>query len=378
MTSNKRSAILLFLGVLLLLIVFGAIFFRRGTVGAPSPAPTINQTGSTALVPTSAWNALLQATPFAYYTPLPEPASSAIDGTYTKVDQSWPQWWRCMRCADYRVAGGIWRLQFDQGVMRIFYEVNNWRSIASYSISNDRLFIFNDPYCPEHTGEYKWSREEGGLNLEVVQDACAFELRAENLSKQSWQACPDSDSSNSSAVTNESVPGCEDSQSLAFAPVTPEPPLHVEVYGGDSRFFEKPPDVIAHANAADMAPPEGISVSFAEETIPYGLQRVLWWNGDWIEVKFDDAYTSMGVQFLGEGMIGWARVLFDGQEVWHGNTAEIWSKSGRYGGFVEVAGFDPGMHTLRVESMGVDYRPVTVANFGFSREGGVKRGDPVR
>jgi hypothetical protein len=317
----------------------------------------------------------LKTTPFAYFTPLPEAVANPIDGTYAKVDQSWPQWWKCMRCADYRAAGGIWKLQFDKGIMRIFYDVNKWRSIASYSVAGDRLFIFNDPYCPEHTGEYLWSIEDGALSLQAVQDPCAFKLRAENLGQQSWVLCTEDSTGN---VSGDAVPGCEETHMAAPAAITPAAPLQVRVFGGDSRFFEKPPDVIAHANADDTAPPEGISISFAGESIPYGLQRVVWWNGDWIETSSDGSYTSMGVQFLGEEMIGWARLLFDGQEVWRGNTSEIWSKSGRHGGFVEISGFAPGAHTLRVESLGFDYRPVTVANFGFSLEGGVDAGEPPK
>ena len=378
MTSNKRLFTFLILGVLLTVVLLGVVFFRGPGASEPLPVPATGQAPSTTMTPTSGWDALLQASPFAYFTPLPEPVASAIDGTYVKVDQSWPQWWKCLRCADYRTAGGIWRLQFDKGVMRIFYEVNNWHSLASYSVSGERLFVFNDPYCPEHTGEYKWRLQNGELMLETVQDVCAFDLRAGNLTKQSWRSCTVEADSNEPMVTGQLVPGCAGSEIPVPPVVTPEPPLHVSVYGGDSRFFEKPPDVIAHANAADTEPPEGISVSFAEESIPYGLQRVVWWNGDWIEATSDGSYTSMGVQFLGEGMIGWARVLFDDQEVWRGNTSEIWSKSGRHGGFVEVTGFTPGVHTLRVESLGFDYRPVTVANFGFSLEGGVQRGEPSK
>lgn len=374
MTNNKTLTTLLILGVFLALIVLVVIFPGGPGQAQPLPVPATDQAASLTMTPTSVWNALLEAIPVAYFTPLPGPGASAIDGLYVKVDQTWPQWWKCMRCADYRTTGGIWRLQFDKGVMRIFYEVNNWHSIASYSLAGDRLFIFNDPYCPEHTGEYIWSLENGGLMLQRVQDVCAFDLRAENLSKQTWLSCTQSES----PETGESLPGCKESQIPVLSGVTPEPPLRVAVYGGDSRFFEKPPDVIAHANSADTKPPGGISVSFAEESIPYGLQRVVWWNGDWIEATSDGSYTSMGVQFLGEGMIGWARILFDGHEVWRGNTSAIWSRSGRHGGYVEVSGFAPGAHTLRVESLGFDYRPVTVASFGFSQDGGVKNAEPQK
>ena len=374
MTKNKSSATLLtILGGALVLLVLGALLFRNTTAAnlAASPASTVAEPAAT---PANAWEALLQATPHAYFTPLPEPAPSVLDGTYTKVDQSWPQWWRCLRCADYRSAGGIWKLQFDQGVMRIYYDGNDWRSIASYAVAEDHLFIFNDPYCPEQTGEYRWSLVNGGLSLQTVNDPCAFDLRAENLTAQTWSSCT---AGGASASTGSLPPGCVANPSPDPASVTVVAPLQVTVLGGDSRFFSTPPELIVHANANDITPPAGISVSFSEESIPYGLQRVLWWNGGWIEVISENAdYDAIGVQFLGEGMIGWARVLFDGEEVWRGKTSEIWSKSGRHGGFVQVTGFEPGVHTLRVEVLGLDYRPVTVASFGFSANGGVKNEAP--
>jgi formylglycine-generating enzyme required for sulfatase activity len=82
----------------------------------------------------------------------------------------------------------------------------------------------------------------------------------------------------------------------------------------------------------------------------------------------------MGVQFLGDPQTGWARVLFDGVEVWRGNTTAIWSTHGRHGGYIEISGFGPGPHTLRAESLGFDYHPVPVASFGFSDQTGVKVG----
>src|SRR5215211_6980635 len=161
-------------------------------------SPTLEATA----IPTTLWNVLLQATPFAYHTPLPEPVKSKLDGLYSKIDSSPPQYWRCYRCADYRAVGGIWRLKFEQSVMRIYYEVTSWRTIASFITSDDRLHIFNDPYCPEEVGEYKWQIVDGQLILEAVKDHCAFDLRAKNLSLQPWVAC--------TASTEKKTPGCED------------------------------------------------------------------------------------------------------------------------------------------------------------------------
>lgn len=350
----KKFSLSIFLfAVLVGALLLVTILFRP--VGGASPnriAPT----------PTSIWASFLEATPFAYLTPLPEAQVSPLDGLYTKVDQSWPQWWKCLRCADYRVAGGIWKLQFDKGVMRIFYEVNGWRSISSYTVEGDRLYLFNDPYCPEHVGEYQWQVANGQLELKTVNDPCSFDLRAENLSRQVWSAC---------AV--DEAPGCIEERDTRASLIPANLSVTVNVYGGDSRFFASPPDLYAHANAEDQTPPKGIQISYAAEAIPYGLHRVIWWNGDWIESTLTDpSFDAMGVQILGEEAIGWARVLFDGQEVWRGNTSAIWSQSGRHGGYIQVSGFSPGTHTLRVESLGFDYRPVTVASFGFSHKGGVQ------
>ena len=145
-------------------------------------------------------------------------------------------------------------------------------------------------------------------------------------------------------------------------------PALVNVYPGDSRFYATRPDVYAYANNSTV---DNVKVIHSPESIPMGINRILWWGGDWIEASTSENFTAMGVQFLGDPAIGWARVLFDGEEVWRGNTSAIWSAKGRFGGYVEISGFPPGAHTLRVESLNFDYHPVTVAGFGFSYEAGV-------
>ena len=97
-----------------------------------------------------------------------------------------------------------------------------------------------------------------------------------------------------------------------------------------------------------------------------------------MEASTELPFETFGVQVYGDNTIGWARLLFDGQEVWRGDTLEIWMDKGRYGGYIEVSGFEPGRHTLRIESLGVDYHPVVVAFFGFSLEKGVTAGDNRR
>jgi hypothetical protein len=121
----------------------------------------------------------------------------------------------CRRCADYRPAGGIWKLRFDRGVMRIHYNVTEWVSLASYEVSGDRLYIFNDPYCPEAVGEYRWALEDKwglparSLILEVISDPCSFGLRAENLSAQTWGSCLPPNEMTGASDHWHKPPGCE-------------------------------------------------------------------------------------------------------------------------------------------------------------------------
>jgi len=358
--------------LILIILVLGMVWFLNHAKNSEVPDSLQPALSATA---TSIWQALQERTPVPFLTPLPAAIASPLDGTFAKLDESPPQWWKCVRCADYRVVGGIWKLQFEQGVMRIFYDVTGWRSIASFTVSDDHLYIFNDPYCPQVVGEYGWRVIDGQLELRVIEDTCAFDLRAENLTNQAWSTCPLP--AQDAADTPGPTPiGCSDNPVPPGSPAQSDLPVIVIVHGGDSRFFEKPPDVTARANASDTSTPEGVAVTVAQDSISYGVHRVLWWNGNWIEASTDQPFSAMGVQFFGEYQIGWARVLFDGEEVWRGNTSAIWSRNGRTGGYIEISGFSAGKHTIRAESLDFDYRPVTVVSFGFNYKSGVETGEP--
>ncbi|MEK6575763.1 MAG: hypothetical protein AABZ58_15755, partial [Chloroflexota bacterium] len=170
MKPDNRNSTLSHPALAVLSLIFVSVLaflYSAKTASIPAAATSV-QTTQVVATATSVWDALLEKTPFAYAAPLPDPVPSPLDGIYAKVDQSWPQWWLCRRCADYRPAGGIWRLQFDKGVMRIYYEVTGWISMASFTVSGDRLHIFTRPYCPEDAGEYTWKLEDGQLTLETI------------------------------------------------------------------------------------------------------------------------------------------------------------------------------------------------------------------
>jgi hypothetical protein len=206
----------------------------------------------------------------------------------------------------------------------------------------------------------------------VIKDSCSIDLRGLNLSDMAWDSCQPPNLMTGASDHWHKSPGCE---TQLTPPATAAPSnldVKVIVHSGYVRKFAKQPDVYVDANREEKLPPEGFFLNHSDDSISYGLNRVLWGEGSFVEVTTELPFQAMGVQIYGDYTIGWARVLFDEQEIWHGDTAAIWAYQGRNGGYVEVSGFGPSSHTLRIESMGFDYHPVTVAFFGFSYEGGVE------
>jgi len=177
--SSALHVALAFLGVLATLYCSGAA--RKES----EPAPPSGQGSSTSII----WAELLQKTPFPHTAPFPPRVRTALDGTYTKFDPKKTPPVPCRRCPDYAPEGGIWRLNLDNGIFRIFHELTGWRSIGSFVVDGNRVQLFNDPCCIEVTGSYTWTLKEGRLRLHVIQDECAIGLRAKNLTKLPWMSC---------------------------------------------------------------------------------------------------------------------------------------------------------------------------------------------
>jgi hypothetical protein len=138
-------------------------------------------------------------------------------------------------------------------------------------------------------------------------------------------------------------------------------------------------DLRAYANTAEFPPPEeGITVTSGGG---YGFQKawILYQAGEYLEVTFDGLYSAVGVQPHGESYIGWARVTFDGVEVWRGDTSAYWHDGEGYlhAVYIEVRCFPPGTHTLRIECLGEEgsggakgsggRTDVPISHFGFRR-----------
>jgi hypothetical protein len=175
--------------VLLLAIGCSTADSDAARVTAQTPVP--------AAAPTGTWSAALQQTPYPYLLPLPDPERTVLDGTYAKFEAKEAPRVHCLRCPDYAPEGGIWKLNLDRGIFRVYHAVTGWHSLGSFVLVRDRrtadtsdqLLLFNDPACPGAVGLYTWKLQERNLILEAVHDTCSIHLRAINLTNLPWPSC---------------------------------------------------------------------------------------------------------------------------------------------------------------------------------------------
>ena len=184
--QNPKSPVLQ--APLLIFLMLGMIAYSfASAAGAQSPEPSTASTPGGS--PRSVWIELLHRTPYPHTAPLPPLVRTTLDGTYTKIDPKKTPRIPCRRCPDYAPEGGIWKLNLDKGIFRIFHEVTAWRSIGSFLVQGNQVRFFNDPYCLEAIGAYNWTLEGGRLRLVAIWDKCAIGLRAMNLTKLPWLSC---------------------------------------------------------------------------------------------------------------------------------------------------------------------------------------------
>jgi hypothetical protein len=177
MFPGKRSAIYFFAIALGLFFSTAADIFGAGCEEARDSSVE------------ATWSELLLRMPYPHRMPLPPAESTPIDGTYAKRESKDEPRVPCRRCPDYAVEGGTWKLHLDKGVFRIFHEATGWKSIGSFVISGEEFSIANDPVCHEVVGRYTWNLENGRLVFRVIEDPCAIELRAKNLTSLPWLSC---------------------------------------------------------------------------------------------------------------------------------------------------------------------------------------------
>jgi hypothetical protein len=67
------------------------------------------------------------------------------------------------------------------------HQLSEFRALGMFTIDGHRITFFNDPWCPQDHGVYRWSYRDDALTFEAISGTCAYEkARANDLSKTPW------------------------------------------------------------------------------------------------------------------------------------------------------------------------------------------------
>jgi hypothetical protein len=182
-------------------VLLAAIALSRGDA---APAPPIEASPSPSRVPGQVLEAKtlaeLPATllPYPFTAPAPEPVATEIDGTYMLIltlddlgGASHALPFPCRRCLPYARDPGVMTLIFFQGAYFVDHQMSSFHSTGHYEVDGDRLTLFNDPNCSRTEGSYTWELRGGALNLDAIDDPCAYEGEsAVDLATNDWTKIP--------------------------------------------------------------------------------------------------------------------------------------------------------------------------------------------
>jgi hypothetical protein len=152
---------------------------RQEPAASETPGPTAG----------GRWQELVEWSPYPHTRPLPQQAATPVDGRYVRLDPRNQARTPCRRCPPYPPEGGVWVLEFDAGIFRVYHPRTGWRTLGSYTVEGDRITLFNDPQCHLATGRFTWSRDQDGLHFSLLDDDCELGTRAKNFTGQTWKSC---------------------------------------------------------------------------------------------------------------------------------------------------------------------------------------------
>jgi hypothetical protein len=170
-------------------------------------APAVTPAASTSPSPRKGAETLVAETlddlpatlkPYPYTKPTPAPVPTGIDGTYMLIltledlggaENSLP--FPCRRCLPYARDPGVMTLIFFDGAYFVDHQMSGFHATGHYEVDGNRLTLFNDPNCSRVRGTYTWQMDGRSLQLEAVDDPCAFQgERANDLTSDVWTKIP--------------------------------------------------------------------------------------------------------------------------------------------------------------------------------------------
>lgn len=187
--GNRLSFHCLIAGVLVLLAACTPVQRLPSSSGAQDTAESLATTPARALPALDRWQELREWSPYPHTTPLPPQAPTPLDGLYVRLDPRTQARIPCRRCPPYPPEGGVWMLEFDAGVFRVYHPRTGWRTLGSYTVNGDQVTLFNDPQCHLAVGRFTWAHDDAGLRFALLEDDCELGTRAKNFTAQIWESC---------------------------------------------------------------------------------------------------------------------------------------------------------------------------------------------
>jgi hypothetical protein len=190
--SAVAAVALLIAGIVLLP---GVAPRSASTSSSPSPTPRVDDEP---LVAGTLGELPAAVRPYPYTKPTPAQAPTGIDGTYMLIltldDLGGPSHalpFPCVRCLPYARDPGVMTLIFFEGEYFVDHQMSGFHANGHYTVSGNRLTLFNDANCSRVRGSYRWQLDGDSLLLEVLDDTCAYEgERATDLATEVWTRIP--------------------------------------------------------------------------------------------------------------------------------------------------------------------------------------------
>jgi hypothetical protein len=158
----------------------------------PSPSERPSRRGTSPIFTTANQFELApEDTPYPYTRPIPPRTRTPIDGTYMRIltieDVGGLLPFRCLRCPPFFLNAGVSTIAFHRGNYWLNHQLSGFKSLGMYTVERDRVTFFNDPWCPQDRGTYRWDVRRGALTFEPVSGTCVYEqARAKDLTKGPW------------------------------------------------------------------------------------------------------------------------------------------------------------------------------------------------
>jgi hypothetical protein len=169
------------------ILLVGCSSSSAGDPAAEDPAGTTGPTGSASPAGDPNLWRTDPSEPYPFTTPVPPLRATPVDGVYVRDYAKGSEPIPCRRCAPYRLDSGVAILSLDRGRFTLDHPANDFESSGHFLIDGDRLILFNDAECSETKGVYRWRLRGEELDLEEIDDSCAFDLlRARYFSAAPW------------------------------------------------------------------------------------------------------------------------------------------------------------------------------------------------